>query len=64
MKSLQEMRSLDVSSLQNEVELLKRAFFDSKISLLTGQMKDTSQFTKTRKAIARAMTVLKEKARV
>ncbi len=61
MKSLQELRALDVSSLNQEVETMKKSIFDAKMALLTGQVKDTSHFRKTRKAIAQALTILNQK---
>ena len=58
------MKNLDASSLEKEVNLLKKELFNLKLSSMTGQVKDFSQFKKLRINIARAQTYLNAKKRV
>ena len=59
-----EMKNLDAGSLEKEIGLLKKELFNLKLSAMTGQVKDISQFKKLRANIARARTYLNEKKRV
>jgi large subunit ribosomal protein L29 len=61
MVTIQELKNLDVSELEQKVQTLKRELFNLKFSKLTGQLKDTSQFSKLRTAVAKTLTVLKSK---
>jgi large subunit ribosomal protein L29 len=61
MVTIKELRNLDVSELEQKVQSLKRDLFNLKLSKLTGQLKDTSQFSKLRTAVAQTLTVLKSK---
>ena len=61
MVTIKEIRNLDVSELELRVRSLKQDLFNLKLSKLTGQLKDTSQFNKLRIAVAQTLTVLKSK---
>ena len=56
-----EMKKMDAAALNKEVDLLKKELFNLKLSLITGQVKDVSQFKKIRANIARTLTYLNEK---
>lgn len=58
-----EIKNLDADSLTKEVTLLKKELFNLKLSSMTGQVKDVSQFKKLRKKIAQSQTILKQKMR-
>ena len=59
--TINDLMKLDVSALEQETTSLKQALFNLKLSKLTGQVKDTSQYKKLRAAIARTLTVLRTK---
>ena len=54
--------SLDSNALKKEVLSLRKELFNLKLSKVSGQVKDFSQFKKLRKNIARCLTVLCEKS--
>ena len=56
-----EIKNLDTKALSKEVSLLKRELFNLKLSSMTGQVKDVSQFKKLRRKIAQSQTFLKQK---
>jgi ribosomal protein L29 len=53
-----ELKNMDVAALKTELASLRKELFNLKLSLLSGQVKDTSQFRKLRVQIARAQTFL------
>ena len=55
---IQEMRSMSKEQLQQYVEDSRRALFSLRLSAATSHIKDSSQFKKLRRAIARGLTVL------
>lgn len=57
-----EFRAKDTEALEKEVGELLRAHFSLRMQLATQQLTNTSQLRKTRRDIARARTVLREKA--
>jgi large subunit ribosomal protein L29 len=59
--SVNDLRELSVVELQNKILDLKKELMDSRFSLATSQLEDTSVFKKIKKEIARANTVLTEK---
>ena len=59
--SVNELRELSIVELQNKILDLKKELMDSRFSLATSQLEDTSVFKKIKKEIARANTVLTEK---
>lgn len=56
-----ELKNLDISGLKVEVEMLKKDIFNLKLRLLTGEVKNLSEFKKMRKKIAQALTILRQK---
>jgi large subunit ribosomal protein L29 len=59
--SVNDLRELSIGELQNKIIDLKKELMDSRFSLATSQLEDTSVFKKIKKEIARANTVLTEK---
>ena len=59
--SVNDLRELSISELQNKIIDLKKELIDSRFSLATSQLEDTSVFKKIKKEIAQANTVLTEK---
>ena len=53
------MKNLDAQSLRKEAASLKKELFNLKLGVLSGQMKDFSQFKKLRHTIAQALTYAK-----
>lgn len=56
-----DMKNMDRSSVLEEINACKKELFNLKLSAAVGQVKDTSQFKKLRRKIARGLTVLKQK---
>ena len=54
-------RSKDVTGLQNEVKELQKAHFGLRMQKATQQLTNTATLRSTRRAIARAKTILVEK---
>ena len=59
-----ELRQKDVAGLQTEVKELQKAHFGLLMQKATQQLNNTAQIKVTRRAIARAKTILAEKAAV
>ena len=59
--SVNDLRELSISELQNKIIDLKKELMDSRFSLATSQLEDTFVFKKIKKEIAQANTVLTEK---
>ena len=53
-----ELRQKDVDGLKAEVKALQKAHFNLRIQKATQQLSDASQLRTTRRAIARAKTIL------
>lgn len=56
-----ELKKLDIAALENEAQSLKKEFFNLKFGMVTGQVKDTSQFKKIRRQIAQVQTLSQQK---
>lgn len=56
-----ELRQKDEAALKAEVKELQKAHFNLRMQKATQQLNDTSQLRMTRRAIARAKTILAEK---
>ena len=56
-----ELRQKDVAGLEAEVKSLQKAHFNLRMQKGTQQLNDTSSMGKTKRAIARAKTILAEK---
>jgi large subunit ribosomal protein L29 len=57
-----ELRAKDPAQLSREIEELLRAQFGLRMQKSTQQLTNTSQLKKVRRDIARARTILKQKA--
>ena len=61
--SINDLRELSISELETKVSELKKELMQSRFSLATSQIEDTSIFKKIKKQIAQAKTVLNQKKR-
>ena len=61
--SINDLRELSIPELETKVSELKKELMDSRFSLATSQIEDTSIFKKIKKQIAQANTVLNQKKR-
>ncbi len=55
------VRALKTDELHAELERLRRHLFDLRAQAVTEKLEDPTQLSKTRKTIARLLTVLKER---
>ena len=58
-----ELRAKDPAELQQELNELLKAQFSLRMQVATQQLANTSQIKKVRRDIARARTIINEKAR-
>lgn len=56
-----ELRQKDVAGLQTEVKSLQKAHFNLRMQKGTQQLNNTATLGQTRRAIARAKTILSQK---
>lgn len=56
-----ELRTKDVAALETEVKSLQKAYFGLRMQKATQQLNNTATLRNTRRAIARAKTILVEK---
>lgn len=64
MKSTQfkeELKKLEIKDLIFKLDALRREYFTLRLNSSTSHVKDYSEFKKSRKNIARALTVLRQK---
>ena len=61
--SINDLRELSISELETKVYELKKELMESRFSLATSQIEDTSIFKKIKKQIAQANIVLNQKKR-
>ena len=61
--SINDLRELSIRELEDKVAELKKELMESRFSLATSQIEDTSIFKKIKKQIAQANTVLNQKKR-
>lgn len=59
--SVNDYRELSINELETKIVELKKNLMESRFSLATSQLEDTSVFKKIKKQIAQANTVLTEK---
>lgn len=57
----EELRELTVEELVQKEQELKRKLFNLRFQRATGELDNTAELVKTRKDIARVMTVAREK---
>ena len=58
--SIENLRELSIMELENKILDLKKELMESRFSLATSQIEDTSIFKKIKKEIAQASTLLNE----
>ena len=58
-----ELRQKTAEQLQQELHSLLRAHFSLRMQMATQQLSNSSEISKTRRAIARVRTILTEKAK-
>ena len=59
--SIENLRELSIMEVENKILDLKKELMESRFSLATSQIEDTSIFKKIKKEIAQASTLLNEK---
>ena len=59
--SINDLRELSITELENKIFDLKKELMDSRFALATSQIEDTSVFKKIKKEIAQANTILNQK---
>ena len=59
----EEMRELTRDELEQKVREFKRKLFNLRFQKVGGELDNTAELAKTRQDIARAMTLVSEKAR-
>jgi len=57
-----ELRELSDTELEEKYDEFKATLFDLRFQLVTGQLDDSSMLRKTKRNIARVMTVQRERA--
>lgn len=62
MATVKELRELSVNELETRAAELKQTLFDLKSKANTGVLDSTADLSKTRRDIARCLTVAREKA--
>ncbi len=60
-KEKERFKVMSVKELTTEVDSLRRKLFILRLNSSTTHVKDSSQFSKLKKSIARSMTCLREK---
>lgn len=55
-----ELKKMDIASLNNEVNSLRKELFNLRLSFMAGQVKDVSQFKKLRVKIAQCLTLIQQ----
>ena len=55
------LRAMKIDELHSDLERLRRHLFDLRAQAVTEKLEDPTQLGKTRKTIARVLTVLKER---
>ena len=58
---IEELRSMKSVELHDELERLRRHLFDLRAQSVTEKLEDPTQIVKTRKDIARLLTILNER---
>ncbi len=61
---LSEMREKTIDELQNQIVDWKKDLFNYRLQLSTHKLENTALISKTKRLIAQAKTVIKEKAAV
>ncbi len=59
--TIENLRAMKADELHAELERLRRHFFDLRAQAVTEKLEDPTQLGKTRRSIARVLTVLRER---
>ncbi|MDH3284197.1 MAG: 50S ribosomal protein L29 [Acidobacteriota bacterium] len=59
---VQQLRDMTEDELRSEVQELKRALFNLRLQKAIGQLEKPNKLRETKRSIARALTVLEERA--
>jgi large subunit ribosomal protein L29 len=59
--NIRETRELNIEELHQELDRLRRHLFDLRSQAVTEKLEDPTQLTKTKREIARVLTVLQER---
>ena len=59
--NVEQLRPLKDDELQNELERLRRELFDLRAQAVTEKLADPTQISKTKRTIARILTILRER---
>ncbi len=63
MKTLEELKKMDVQKLKEELALMQKGWFKSRFDVKTGQSKNSHLIRNHKKQIARIKTILNDKTR-
>jgi len=58
---IEEIRAMKTKELHDQLEQLRRHLFDLRAQAVTEKLEDPTQIVKTRKSIARILTVLRQR---
>ena len=58
---IEELRAMKTVELHDELERLRRHLFDLRAQAVTEKLEDPTQIVKTRKQIARILTILRQR---
>jgi large subunit ribosomal protein L29 len=58
---IEDIRAMKSNELHEELERMRRHLFDLRAQAVTEKLEDSNQITRTRKSIARVLTVLRER---
>lgn len=58
---VEEIRAMKTDELHNELERLRRVLFDLRAQSVTEKLADPTQLPKTRRNIARILTIMRER---
>lgn len=61
MNQIEQYRGMNSEELHNELEVQRRRLFDLRSQAVTQKLEDPTQLGKTRRNIARLLTVLKQR---
>jgi len=61
LKIMKELRALSVAELETKAREISKEVFETKMSKVTGQLKDNAKIWRLRKQMARVQTLLTQK---
>ena len=63
LSSVQKLRELENQEIENKIKELKQELFNLRFQAAVGKLENTAQLRKVKKDIARAYTILTERAK-